>query len=84
MKNQKENSHANITWSEIKNKMYKLKRSILYLLFIEWTFFFLFFFLGWVDVQWDKYDKTNSYRFGKDSKFDIKVRKILSTVMSGH
>jgi len=28
---------------------------------------------GWVDVQWDKFDKTNSYRFGKDSKFDIKV-----------
>lgn len=28
---------------------------------------------GWVDVQWDKYDKTNSYRFGKDSKFDIKI-----------
>ena len=27
MKRQKENSHENITWSEMENKMYKLKRS---------------------------------------------------------
>jgi len=27
-KKQKENSHEGITWSEIGNKMYKLKRSI--------------------------------------------------------
>ena len=28
MKKQKENSHEGITWSEMENKMYKLKRSI--------------------------------------------------------
>ena len=30
---------------------------------------------GWVDVQWDS-DTKNSYRYGKDSAYDVKVRQI--------
>ena len=29
---------------------------------------------GWVDVEWDNGNK-NSYRFGKDAAFDVKVRQ---------
>lgn len=27
--------------------------------------------LGWVEIQWDRGNK-NSYRYGKDSAFDVK------------
>lgn len=30
---------------------------------------------GWVEVQWDRGNK-NSYRYGKESAFDVKVRNI--------
>jgi len=30
---------------------------------------------GWVDVEWDNGNK-NSYRYGKDSALDVKVRQI--------
>ena len=29
---------------------------------------------GWVDVEWDS-DTKNSYRYGKDSAYDVKVRQ---------
>ena len=36
---------------------------------------------GWVDVEWDSGAK-NSYRYGKDSAFDVKVTQTKHTLYS--
>ena len=51
-------------------------KDFFYLFYLKWLSSFMIILLrlisGWVDVEWDSGAK-NSYRFGKDSAFDIKV-----------
>ena len=51
-------------------------KDFFYLFYLKWLSSFMIILLrlisGWVDVEWDSGAK-NSYRYGKDSAFDIKV-----------